>query len=236
MTRGIPRGPVDPYDAESVAVYRLFNRWGALLYVGIAADPKNRLLQHECEKDWWWSVFEHTVTWYRSRAEAAVEESRAIIYEMPAHNIAGAQPCPPVDASELIEGWRPNVDNLNIFFIRWVREWSLDGISADRREYGRVVREAYRTLYNRAGWLAQVGHHDFVRLWDEEQDQLRAQEQKVRARFVDRLERRAAAERERIKRNWTAREQGKTQGAAAGRKSAGRSATRRRRNSMRGVL
>lgn len=202
--RGLPT-VVDPYDPDSVAVYRLFNRWGALLYVGIAADPKNRLLQHECEKDWWCHVFSRTITWYPNRTEAALEESRAIVHEMPAYNIAGAQPCPKITVAELVEGWRPSAANLDLFFIRRVREWSLCGISEERREYGRVVREAHFALHDRARRGARLSHYQFIRRWDEDQERRRAQELQVRTQFCERIERRAEAERVRLKRSWAAR-------------------------------
>lgn len=229
--RGLPV-EVDPYDPESVAVYRLFNRWGALLYVGIAADPKNRLLQHEVEKDWWCYVFSRTITWYPNRVEAALEESRAIVQEMPAFNIAGAQPPPRVTAAELVKGQRPTAATLNLFFHRRMCEWSLCSIPDERREYGHEVRKAYYLLLGRARKWAKIDHANFVRLWHEDQDRRREQEVQVRTEFCERIEQRAEAERLRMKRSWDARrkeqKRAEKQAAADERKAAQARAKARR--------
>ncbi len=66
------------------AVYRLYDRDGALLYVGIAFDPDIRLAQHTADrdKDWWFWRYEQggrrTVQWLSSREEAKALESDVI--------------------------------------------------------------------------------------------------------------------------------------------------------------
>lgn len=214
---------VDPYDPDSVAVYRLYNQWGALLYVGIAADPKSRFIQHECEKDWWSTVASKSVKWYPNRALAALEETRVILNDMPAYNIAGAPACPTVSASDLIEGRKPTADTLNDFYLRWLREWSLFCVSAERREYGLTVRQAYIRLFNSAKRIDQVWHWRYRQQWDEDQELRREKAEKVRLQFIERMERRAEAARARHKREWIAKQR---QEAAKAEKEAARDAQR----------
>jgi predicted GIY-YIG superfamily endonuclease len=77
---------------EPTAVYRFYDRGGALLYVGITSNLSNRFEQHASDKFWWRQVVRKTAVLYGSRAEAAAAESRAIITESPIHNIAGIGP------------------------------------------------------------------------------------------------------------------------------------------------
>jgi len=71
---------------ERVALYRLFDRDGAPLYIGISANPPVRLKQHSFEKAWWPEVASNTVEWFDDRASAARAEESAIRSEAPRHN------------------------------------------------------------------------------------------------------------------------------------------------------
>lgn len=69
------------------AVYRLYDRDGRLLYVGISDKPEHRFGQHERDKYWWRDVVTREVTWYPDRRLAEAEEYRAIASEAPEYNI-----------------------------------------------------------------------------------------------------------------------------------------------------
>ncbi|MFD7980225.1 GIY-YIG nuclease family protein [Streptomyces sp. NPDC059071] len=68
------------------ALYRLFDREGGLLYVGVTYDIDQRLKQHEQQKYWWPDVSRWEVTWFGSRAEAEAAEVAAIRSERPLHD------------------------------------------------------------------------------------------------------------------------------------------------------
>jgi predicted DNA-binding transcriptional regulator AlpA len=78
---------INPYRT---AVYRLYDRGGMLLYVGMGA-VRERLLAHAREKDWWPRVDRSRtrVVWYPNRAKAARAERIAIHREGPAYNVLG---------------------------------------------------------------------------------------------------------------------------------------------------
>ncbi|MFI7294014.1 GIY-YIG nuclease family protein [Streptomyces sp. NPDC050121] len=71
---------------ERTALYRLFDRRGGLLYVGITNDPAFRWKQHRGDKGWWPKVADKQVTWYATRALALQAEALAIHTEGPAFN------------------------------------------------------------------------------------------------------------------------------------------------------
>lgn len=68
------------------ALYRLYNSEDVLLYVGIAADPRERWAQHAIDKPWWTEVTRRDVEWVPSRFDAETAEREAIISEKPLHN------------------------------------------------------------------------------------------------------------------------------------------------------
>lgn len=74
---------------EEVAVYRLFDNAGRLLYVGISKDPFNRWQEH-AGKRWWPEVASYEARWHATRADARAEEKRAMGAEGPVHNIHSA--------------------------------------------------------------------------------------------------------------------------------------------------
>ncbi|MDX3520761.1 GIY-YIG nuclease family protein [Streptomyces scabiei] len=76
-----------PHDmTERTAVYRLRDRKGRLLYVGISNDPEFRWRQHQSVKPWWSDVSAKEVTWYDTRALALQAEAEAIHAEQPLYN------------------------------------------------------------------------------------------------------------------------------------------------------
>lgn len=76
----------DPYDPNTIAVYRLFDEQGALLYVGQCMYPKRRFVAHAKDQKWWQEVACWRVEWWPSRTAAITEEARAIRSEHPRYN------------------------------------------------------------------------------------------------------------------------------------------------------
>jgi predicted GIY-YIG superfamily endonuclease len=67
-------------------LYRLWDRWGRLLYVGISGNPIERWRTHAQKKRWWCAV--DLITWEAHTKEhlALAAERTAIRSERPAHN------------------------------------------------------------------------------------------------------------------------------------------------------
>lgn len=76
------------------AVYRLRRDDGTLLYVGVAADPAKRWIQHARGKPWFAEVANYSAEWFHNRALALAAEAAAIKAERPLHNVVH-QPRPP---------------------------------------------------------------------------------------------------------------------------------------------
>lgn len=78
-------------DADKpTAVYRLYDPYDKLLYVGITENPARRLDEHRSNKSWWQYVATREIVWCDSRRLAEAEECRAIAFEMPKYNISDA--------------------------------------------------------------------------------------------------------------------------------------------------
>ena len=94
-------------DDQRTALYRFFDEGGALLYVGITANTKERWLAHRYDKPWWPDVAEKTVEWFDNRTLALEAEKHAIVAELPAYNRLGSplNPGPrELDANEVTLG------------------------------------------------------------------------------------------------------------------------------------
>lgn len=78
----MPRSDTD----QQTGLYRLFDKGGRLLYVGIGYDPAVRWARHAAVTKWWKDVAEKYVDWYDTRAEAERAEITAIRYERPVYN------------------------------------------------------------------------------------------------------------------------------------------------------
>ncbi|MEV4521496.1 GIY-YIG nuclease family protein [Micromonospora tulbaghiae] len=72
------------------ALYRLRNRDGQLLYVGITSSPGSRMSAHRREKPWWPEVdpARTTYQWLPNRPAAERAEVAAIAQEAPRYNLA----------------------------------------------------------------------------------------------------------------------------------------------------
>jgi predicted GIY-YIG superfamily endonuclease len=71
------------------AVYRCFNKDGALLYIGVTDSPGARHGSHRREKDWWGEVAEVEWTFYPTYGTALDAETDAIEAEAPKYNGVG---------------------------------------------------------------------------------------------------------------------------------------------------
>jgi hypothetical protein len=81
---------VDPYAPDTVAVYRLYDANGQLLYVGQSRNPKARFITHAREVDWWEEVAHWAVEWWSDRYAARTQEQLLIAELSPRYNIAHA--------------------------------------------------------------------------------------------------------------------------------------------------
>ena len=68
------------------ALYRLYDRAGELLYVGITSDPERRFAQHADDKHWWWRVARKRIEWFDKRSNALAAEEMCIKIKDPAYN------------------------------------------------------------------------------------------------------------------------------------------------------
>jgi hypothetical protein len=68
-------------------LYRLYNAYGQLLYVGISYNALTRFSTHSGDKEWWQEVHDVTITHYDDRVIALCAEYVAIRTEHPRYNI-----------------------------------------------------------------------------------------------------------------------------------------------------
>lgn len=78
---GAPETPVP------TALYRLRDKAGGLLYVGITDNPERRWKDHEKDKPWWPQVAARSIEWLPTRGLALTAEAKAIRAERPRHNL-----------------------------------------------------------------------------------------------------------------------------------------------------
>lgn len=73
------------------ALYWLFGHSGAVLYIGISAEPEARLKQHEADKVWWPDVdaSKTEIGWFGSWGEARAAEVAAVREHRPVHSLSG---------------------------------------------------------------------------------------------------------------------------------------------------
>lgn len=78
---GAPETPIP------TALYRLRDKAGELLYVGITDNPERRWKDHEKDKAWWPQVAARSVEWLPTRDLALSAEAKTIRAERPRHNL-----------------------------------------------------------------------------------------------------------------------------------------------------
>lgn len=81
-----------PHREAPHFVYRLFDREGCLLYIGVTYNPPLRMLQHSRTADWWSDVASARLLVFPDRAYALEKEREAIWQEKPAHNKKADRP------------------------------------------------------------------------------------------------------------------------------------------------
>jgi predicted GIY-YIG superfamily endonuclease len=97
----LPARPGDPEFEEPVeshakspslvpqphALYRFFDKYGDLLYIGITMDLPARMGNHRREKPWWTDAAVIEIEHYDNRAAALEAERIAIKVETPRYNV-----------------------------------------------------------------------------------------------------------------------------------------------------
>lgn len=69
------------------ALYRHFDADGTLIYVGVTANPLQRLAAHECGSAWIQEIARTDYEWFPTLALALAAEATAIRSERPRYNI-----------------------------------------------------------------------------------------------------------------------------------------------------
>lgn len=75
------------FGEDPTALYRLYDKAGVLLYIGITTALKKRMAKHADDQPWWHMVSRKTVVWHDARQEASRAETEAINTENPKYNI-----------------------------------------------------------------------------------------------------------------------------------------------------
>lgn len=68
-------------------LYRMYDKEGALLYVGISGNVLLRIMQHQVSKPWFDDVATVDIQKFPSKAIALAKETEAIQTEAPRYNI-----------------------------------------------------------------------------------------------------------------------------------------------------
>jgi len=104
------RSRAEQVPSTVTALYRFFDKTGALLYIGISGAIPTRLGQHHDTKPWFHEVARVTVEHHPDRPTALAFEERAIKTERPRYNIVhnrGRIPGPPKGAGRWTFTFQP---------------------------------------------------------------------------------------------------------------------------------
>jgi len=124
--------PAEVRSDERIALYRLHDAEGVLLYVGITSDPDRRFAQHAAGKHWWPQVVSKSVEWYPNRGAAEAAEEAAIQAKNPKFNVVHCN-CPPEFVT--IKLPQATVRGLGLFHRQFVS--TLDGPPEKKAEFKR---------------------------------------------------------------------------------------------------
>lgn len=167
---------VDPYSPLSCALYRLRSIEEALLYVGIAGDPRARFKQHAVDKDWWHAVWEWSVEWFPNRETAEAAEKSAIETERPMFNSAYAVPRLGLGVRDhtLVEhcrfeltGYSASIFVLNRGFIARAHRQAFPYRDVPNRYPLNVYEDVYQLLAESASKRVRKQHSRFVERWND---------------------------------------------------------------------
>ncbi|MEU8968138.1 GIY-YIG nuclease family protein [Streptomyces monashensis] len=76
-------------EAIPTCVYRLYDLFGRLLYVGMTSNIARRWKEHRTDhRDWWYQVTERHLEWFPTRDQAWRAERDAVHTELPLYNNA----------------------------------------------------------------------------------------------------------------------------------------------------
>ncbi|MET7694900.1 GIY-YIG nuclease family protein [Streptomyces sp. NPDC005483] len=78
---------VHPSGPDDVAVYRLYDKDGDLLYVGMSKDPIHRWADEHRHRYWWPEVASYEWAWHGSRAEARRVERELLSTGLAKYNV-----------------------------------------------------------------------------------------------------------------------------------------------------
>lgn len=78
-------------NTKSHSLYRLYDKRGKLLYIGISLDAAARLSNHRLERGWWQQVASVRLEQHRTRDAVLAAEKAAIRAERPRYNVAMAR-------------------------------------------------------------------------------------------------------------------------------------------------
>ena len=84
----LPGKPVKRYSSpdDPHAVYRIYDKFRRVIYIGCSVDPEARVVAHSMTADWRDEIETWAAEWYTDRAEARTAERAAIEAEDPDHN------------------------------------------------------------------------------------------------------------------------------------------------------
>ena len=74
-------------ETGKVFLYRHYDKYGQLLYIGISLNVVNRLISHKRYSEWFVDIANITMEKFPTRNEAIIAEQLAIARERPKHNI-----------------------------------------------------------------------------------------------------------------------------------------------------
>jgi hypothetical protein len=138
-----------------IQLYRLYDKDGALLYVGVSGLVKNRLALHKKKSPWFDAVARMTVDSYPTRKAALVAEARAILAEKPRfnrnvlinHETVGDISIAPEDITPVAAARRDDAstapgDETNVTKQKGLRSALAMALSGDRLPQPRIVATA----------------------------------------------------------------------------------------------
>lgn len=137
-------------------LYRLFDKDGSLLYIGVSANPTDRMRVHKTGSSWFNNVARLDVEKVGTKADALNKERRAIIQERPKHNKTKKIPGRQVGSQdEYLKPWRKRAEMIMAMLDRGQSQ-------SDIARHFDVSRQAISVIVQREQKYRQVGAVDWV--------------------------------------------------------------------------